>query len=490
MPSQPPTILHRDTTDPSVFQTAVWGRVFNKRRDTSRVPLAFVKARTTADVVAAVKLAETNSARVSVRSGGHSWAGWSVRSDAVLVDLGDLDVEDGAEEGERPAWAVDGGRGGGRGRVEYDERSRVVSCPASTTGRMLNGYLKDRGRMFAGGHCPDVGLGGFLLQGGMGWNCKNWGWACESVVGIDVVTAEGRELHASSVENADLFWAAKGAGPGFPAIVTRFYLLTRPLLEMYQSLYVFPISEHKRVLQWVVDISPTADPETEIVAVSSYLPGDEDLTFLANFTCFKSSKAAAEAALTPIHASRPSGAKIEVFCDRTSLAKEYGTQACANPEGHRYCAENAYVSNDEDVPSVLEKGFTTLPSRKSFAIYFAMNPTSRRALPADDSQAGMALSMQSDHYFALYTVWEDEADDERCTAWVRDVMREVERHADGSYLGDSDFQYRRTRFWSEEAGKKLMEVRRRWDPKGRICGYLDKGDLSGVDGLKNEFEWK
>lgn len=180
---------------------------------------------------------------------------------------------------------------------------------------------------------------------------------------------------------------------------------------------------------------------------------------------------------------------MEVFCGPTSLAKEYGTQACANPEGHRYCAENAYVSNDEDVPSVLERGFTTLPSRKSFAIYFAMNPTSRRAPPAADGPAGMALSMQSDHYFALYTVWEDEGDDERCTRWVRDVMAEVERHADGSYLGDADFQCRRTRFWSEDAGNRLMEIRRRWDPKGRICGYLDEGDRSGVDGLKNEFEW-
>jgi FAD/FMN-containing dehydrogenase len=165
-----PTILHRDTTDPQVFQSAVWGRVFNARRDTSRIPLAVVKARTTADIVSAVQLAQKENCRVSVRSGGHSWAGWSVRSDAVLVDLGDLDfVDDGKD---KPEWAVDGGRGGGRGRIEYDEKSKVVSCPASTTGRMLNGYLKAKGRMFAGGHCPDVGLGGFLLQGGMGWNCK------------------------------------------------------------------------------------------------------------------------------------------------------------------------------------------------------------------------------------------------------------------------------------------------------------------------------
>jgi acyl CoA:acetate/3-ketoacid CoA transferase alpha subunit len=75
------------------------------------------------------------------------------------------------------------------------------------------------------------------------------------VVGVDVVTADARELHCNSVENADLFWAARGAGPGFPAIVTRFYLLTRPATEMYKNLYVYPISEYKKVLQWVIDVS-------------------------------------------------------------------------------------------------------------------------------------------------------------------------------------------------------------------------------------------
>ena len=167
----------------------------------------------------------------------------------------------------------------------------------------------------------------------------------------------------------------------------------------------------------------------------------------------------------------------------SNLESQYTSQAEANPSHHRYCCDNAYIANDADVPAVLEAAFTTLPSQKSFALYFAMNPTSRRALP------DMALSMQSDHYFALYTIWQDEKYDERCTNWVYDTMREVERHSIGSYLGDADFQYRRTKYWSEENGKKLMQIRKKWDPKGRICGYLDAGDKSGTNGLKNEFEW-
>jgi FAD/FMN-containing dehydrogenase len=173
-----PAILLRASTPPDFFSSAVWGRVFNQRQDHSREPLALCRARTVADVVAAVALARAQGpdCRVSVRSGGHSWAGWSVRQGAVLVDLGDLDL-DGAPE---YPWAVDGGRGGGRGRIDWHDASKIVSCPPSTTGRVLNGFLGHKGRMFAGGHCPDVGLGGFLLQGGMGWNCK----VCWSLVEV------------------------------------------------------------------------------------------------------------------------------------------------------------------------------------------------------------------------------------------------------------------------------------------------------------------
>jgi hypothetical protein len=101
----------------------------------------------------------------------------------------------------------------------------------------------------------------------------------------------------------------------------------------------------------------------------------------------------------------------------------------------------------------------------------------------------MALSMQSDHYVSVYATWKDEKDDQANLGWVADVMREMEKSEAGSYLGDADFQTRRTKFWSDECGKRLMDIRRKWDSHGTICGYLDQGDRSGVQGLRNEFEW-
>lgn len=139
----PSSVILRD--DPK-YEEARVGRVFNQRRP-DRYPHGVVEATCVEDVVKAVKLAKELKLRVSVRSGGHSWAAWSVRDDAILIDLGKLNF------------------------LELNESTNIARASPSTTGRVLNKFLATKGKMFGGGHCPDVGLGGFLLQGGMGWNC-------------------------------------------------------------------------------------------------------------------------------------------------------------------------------------------------------------------------------------------------------------------------------------------------------------------------------
>lgn len=201
---------------------------------------------------------------------------------------------------------------------------------------------------------------------------------------------------------------------------------------------------------------------------------------IVGLTTFKRSEDAAISALEVAEDSVPQIYLEKDFARPSSLQQEYTHQGLANPQGHRYCSDNAYINNDSDVASVLEEAFTTLPSQKSFALWYAMAPTSQNQLP------DMALSMHSDHYLALYTIWEAIEDDNRCQSWVSDVMNRMTPHTVGQYLGDSDFQVRNTKYWGEQQGKKLMEIREKWDPDGRICGYLDSGDQSGVKGLRNK----
>ncbi|XHG06683.1 hypothetical protein AWENTII_009870 [Aspergillus wentii] len=143
-------IIWRNSTDKPTYEEARIGRVFNHRRP-PRYPIAIAKPTTEEDIIAAVKLAAAHKCRVAVRSGGHSWAAWSVRDHSILIDLG------------------------GYKHLEVDAENRVARASPSLTGREINGVLTgEYGMMFPGGHCPDVGLGGFLLQGGMGWNCRVW----------------------------------------------------------------------------------------------------------------------------------------------------------------------------------------------------------------------------------------------------------------------------------------------------------------------------
>ncbi|KFY27486.1 hypothetical protein V493_03470 [Pseudogymnoascus sp. VKM F-4281 (FW-2241)] len=450
------SITWRDSADDHLYEKERVDRVFNAIKP-NRYPRAIVKVTHPSHVQEAIHLANKLQCRVSVMSGGHSWAAWGVRDDAILIDLENLND------------------------IELDESKEVVKVSPSTTGIMLNESIGKKGFMFGGGHCPDVGIGGFLLQGGMGWNIKNWGWSCEQIVGLDVVTAAGEILHCNETENSELLWCARGAGPGFPAVVTRFYLKVRPKpAVMYQSAFIYPISKYKTVMDWVVKVSPTSDPGNEIVAIGLTPEGINESCIMVHTVTFQESGSAACKALQPLNDSHPAGSIIEVISQPTSMADQYQVQAQTNPSNHRYCADNAFLNDDVDVTAVLEKAFTTLPHRKSFVLWSSMVPMSRR--PVLD----MACSMQSDHYFALYTIWENAEDNLKCKGWVKNSMKDVAPMSTGAYLGDSDFQIRTTKFWTDEVADKLMKLRRKWDPKGTVSGYLDDGDVSGTKGLDNQ----
>lgn len=115
------------------YEEARVGRVFNHRRP-DRVPYGIVEAESVQDVADCIKFAKDSKLRISIRSGGHSWAAWSVRDDALLVDLGNLKC------------------------LEFDASTSIAKVSPSTTGCVLNEYLARHGKMFGGGHCPDVGL--------------------------------------------------------------------------------------------------------------------------------------------------------------------------------------------------------------------------------------------------------------------------------------------------------------------------------------------
>ena len=434
--------------DPA-FEDAALSRVFNRRRPDRR-PAAVLRARSAEDVAAGVRLANERGWQVTVRSGGHSWAVWSVRENALLIDLGALTD------------------------LSYDDATGVVVAgPAVRGGMDLDPYLAQRGRFFNGGHCPTVGIGGFLLQGGMGWNCRGWGWAAESIVALDVVTASGELVRADASQNSDLFWAARGAGPGFPGVVTAFHLQTRPrFAQLRQTTHVYPRELAADVLGWFHaarhDVPDTV--ELVVVGITAPLPpelGYDGSVIVVDGVCFDDDPAAAAAALAPLDTCPVADrALLAKRCEPTEMSELRAEQVRANPEGHRYTVDNAYLTGPagEVVPRLVP-AFTELPTAKSFSLWFDMGRAPERPLD-------MALSMQTDLYYAAYVVHEDEADDALTRDWLNTTMRSLEPVTAGCYLGDSDFTRRPQQFMSDESFARLQEIRAARDPHGVFPSYL------------------
>jgi FAD/FMN-containing dehydrogenase len=437
------------------FEKAAVGRIFNQRRPSPR-PAAVLRAADAADVAAGVRLARAEGLRVAIRAGGHSWAAWSLRDDTLLIDLAAFT------------------------RMSYDENTGIVTAgPAIRGGVDLDPYLADRGRFFAGGHCPTVGLGGFLLQGGMGWNCRGWGWAAESIDAIQVVTADGEIVWCDETANADLLWAARGAGPGFFGVVTAFRLRTRQRhAELTQTTYVYPAEVAHDVLGWLHQARHDVPPSVELVAVgiTPPLPPEVDhagpVLVVDGVSFDGGPESLAALGRCPVAGK----ALVSKIAQPVTIGELRAEQVRANPEGHRYVVDNAYLAGPSGtlIPA-LTPAFTELPTAKSFSLWFDLSRPEPRGQPARP-RPDMAVSAATDLYFATYVVCEDQSQDAGCRSWVDDTMRRLEPFSAGCYLGDSDLHRRPARFMSDEAWDRFRAIRAVRDPDRLFAGYQTPTD--------------
>ena len=439
------------------FEEATHDRVFNRRLPEDRTPAAILRAGDEQDVVRGVRLARERGWQVAVRSGGHSWAQWSVRDEALVIDLGALR------------------------EMSYDDATGIVSVsPAVQGGAELGPFLEERGRFFVGGHCPTVGVGGFLLQGGQGWNARGWGWAAEYVEALDVVTADGALVRVDAEHHPDLYWAARGAGPGFFGVVTRFHLRTLPApRHVAQTVHAHPLEDFDEVMTWLHETHHTVADSVEIVALTKTDPTlAEGPVLLVTAVALVDDADEADAALAPFRDS-PALDRALLVLDAvpTTVTEQRKRQLEDNPEGHRWAVDNAWLSGSAaDVVPAMRAAYTTLPNAQAFTIWFSMAPL--RELP------DMAFSMQSEIYLASYVLWSDPAEDQANQDWLTGVMEQLEPVAVGAYLGDSDLRRRQVKFLSDEHWQRLQQIRAERDPDGLFVGYL-----AGPAGATNQNAW-
>ncbi len=434
-----------DSRYSSLRESAVWNGIVP-----DRFPKAIARPSERAEVAPLVADAYREGRRIAIKSGGHNWLGACLRDDSLLLDFGDLN------------------------QVEIDADNLIARVEPGATHKVLAEAIVPHGLGFPIGHCATVGLGGYLLAGGYGWNPRNWGTACWSVEAIDAVTVEGEELLIDEDSHSDLFWAARGGGGGFPAIATRYHLRLKPLPKIASVRTDFPLAKLPEILAWSAGVSEM-DPGVE-VSLIAHRPIDRvtgarlaPVTTVQATGFGETSERANELALQAADAVRG----VDDLIDRRSfpnVALDDLEGEGAWVEGLRYSVDMCWTADEHaEVGKACERAIAEAPSEMS-RIVFAWGF-------APDAAPDVAQTANGTLTVNVYSIWDEPAGDADNIAWTHALMDEIEPQITGFYAGESDLAIsadRPRRCYPPQKWERLTEIRDRYDPERRKLSYISE----------------
>ena len=186
-------------------------------------PVAVVFPVAVEDVRAAVEFAANGGLRVAFNGGGHNAGPIDWGEDTILLKTGRMTG------------------------IEIDAQARRARVEAGVLGKPLAQAAGEHGLCYLAGTSPDAGLVGYTLGGGLSWMIRKYGLAANSVVAVELVTADGRHVRATRDDEPDLFWGVRGGGGNFGA-VTALELALYPHSEIYAGCLFWPIERATEIL--------------------------------------------------------------------------------------------------------------------------------------------------------------------------------------------------------------------------------------------------
>lgn len=419
------------------FDAAIMKTLFNKIDPVQR-PDLMVIPQTVDDIMATVRHAKATGKKISVCSGGHSWSANHVRNNSILINMSRFDT------------------------YSINRDDMTATAGPAVGGSVLLGELFKRDLFFPAGHCKGVCIGGYLLQGGYAWNGRKLGMACESVLGVDMVTANGDYVHASATENPDLFWAVRGSGGGFFGVVVRFHLRlhAKPKYSGFM-LDVFDIKHLEDVFHWVAEVGPSVSPAVEFQMITSresarfFGPGIE-----ATATIFADSKDELHE-VTAFMRDSPIRKKATIRAPYVPVMPSvlYAMAMSHYPSDHYWNVDNMWTHAPiNDLMPYIKQIVATLPPPPAHFLWLNWFPPAR--------QSDMAYSVEDSVYIALYGAWANAADTARYGGWATGLMQEMAHLSTGIQLADENLHRRPGRFLAETNLQHFDTIKAHRDPNG------------------------
>ena len=218
-------------------------RVVNAGID--KYPALVVQPTGASDVMRAVEFARQRDLLLAVKCGGHSYGGKSTCDGGLQIDLSTL-----------------------RG-THVDARTRRAHVAGGSLLASLDHEAMAQGLVTTAGTVSHTGVGGLTLGGGFGRLARRFGLALDNVTAVDIVTADGKLLHANAEEHPDLYWGVRGGGGNF-GVVTRFEFQLHPMKRtVVGGDLLFPLSQLRDIARFYADYSRQAPDELYLDLIAS-----------------------------------------------------------------------------------------------------------------------------------------------------------------------------------------------------------------------------
>jgi FAD/FMN-containing dehydrogenase len=232
-------LVEQSSANYDAARTVYWA--FDRR------PALIVRAEDEVDVIAAVEYARETGAPLSIRSGGHSFAGFGMADGGITVDFSRMKSM----------------------RIDPVRRTARVQ-PGLTWGEYAE-QAQAHGLATTSGDVHSVGVGGLTLGGGVGWMVRKYGLTIDHLLSVDIVTADGRLLRASEDEHPDLFWAVRGGGGNF-GVITSFEFRLEPAGTILGGGVFYPATDAARIIRTAAEYASQAPDELTVMVMTMHAP--------------------------------------------------------------------------------------------------------------------------------------------------------------------------------------------------------------------------
>jgi len=415
----------------------LWNAIHDRR------PAVIARPRTAEEVAAAVAFGREHELEIAVQSGGHAAPGLAGPDGGLLINLSNM-----------------------RG-VEADPRTRIARANGGAFLGELDIAAQAHGLVCPVGVIGHTGVAGLTLGGGVGRLQRHFGLTIDNLAAVEVVTADGRLVRATEVDEPELFWGLRGAGWNF-GIATAFELRLQPFgPDLHRGVLTFPSAQVHEMWAIVRDFAARA-PDALTLIFGIALAGEgqgypEDavgrpITYVAwnhsgSTDDAERDTAALRVGPKPLTSTIGSTPYLEVQTAH-DLAFAWGSRSYIN--GH-YANDIRPEALDEVVELV-----GGAPGDSSFSITVLGGAIGR--VPED---ATAYAGRETPFDLTADSTWTDATDDGRNIAWCRRVMAVVEPdRALGAYAnGNADAGPEETRrFFGDAKLSRLAALKRTWDP--------------------------